>query len=150
MFIKQMLVLIVSISCLFAGEFKINDKIENLKFKNQFEKEKVLGNDLHKIIVSFEKDISEDINGFLSSQKDSLLKDNKTVYIANISKMPSIIASLFAIPKMQKYKYDILLIDDENDQRFKAKEGKVTIYELESGVIKNIYFQSTREVIDSL
>lgn len=51
-----------------------------------------------------------------------------------------IITKMFALPKMKNYKHEILLIYDENDDRFKAQEGVSTLYRLENGVIKSIEF----------
>jgi hypothetical protein len=68
------------------------------------------------------------------------LKKHNAVFIANISEMPSIITKLFALPKMKKYKHDVLLIYDEEDKRFMQKEDKSTVYKLENGVIKSITY----------
>lgn len=54
--------------------------------------------------------------------------------------MPSIITKMFALPKMRSYKHNILLIYDEEDNRFKSKEGKSTLYRLKDGVIKSITY----------
>ncbi len=50
------------------------------------------------------------------------------------------ITKMFALPKMRKYKHEILLIYDEKENRFKAKKGMSTLYRLENGVIKSIEF----------
>jgi len=51
---------------------------------------------------------------------------------------------------MQKYKYDILLIRDEDDNKFVSKEGKITVYEIENGIIEKIDFSSSQEVIENI
>lgn len=83
-------------------------------------------------------------------QKNPLfLKNNKAVFIANISGMPSIITKLFALPKMRKYDHEILLIYDEDDKRFISKEEKSTLYTLKDGVIKSIDF-ITKDDLDNI
>ena len=140
MFIKKLVILLISATCLLAQSFALKDSVEGIIIKNQFEKDYVIGTKIKRLVVSFEKDISEDLNGFLGSKESDFLEKNQTLFIANISKMPSIVASLFAIPKMQKYEYNILLIDNEKDNRFVSKEGKVTIYEIDKGIIQKVCF----------
>jgi len=150
MFIKKLIIFLISATSLFAQPFGLNDNIVGVTIQNQFEKDCVIDAKIQRLIVSFEKDISENLNKFLATKKPDFLKERQTLFIANISKMPSIIASLFAIPKMQKYKYDILLINDEDDKRFASKESKVTIYEIKNGIIEKIDFNSSKEVIENI
>jgi len=150
MFIKKLVILLISATCLFAQPLNLKDSIVSITIQNQFEKDYIIDAKTKRLIVSFEKDISENLNAYLASKEPDLLKQKDTLFIANISKMPSIIASLFAIPKMQKYKYDILLISDEDDDRFVSQEGKVTVYEIKNGIIKKIDFSTVKEVIENI
>jgi len=150
MFIKNLVILLTSVTCLFAQPLALKDSIIGVTIQNQFDKDHVIGAKTKRLIVSFEKDISENLNIYLASKESNYLKEKETLFIVNISKMPFIIASLFAIPKMQKYKYDILLICDENDKKFISQEGKVTVYEVENGVIEKIKFNSSKEVIENI
>lgn len=150
MFIKKLVIILISATYLFAQPLEVKDSILGVTIQNQFEKDYVIDSKTKRLVVSFEKDISENLNKFLASKEPNFLEEKQTLFIANISKMPSIIASLFAIPKMQKYKYDILLISDEDDKRFDSKEGKVTVYTIENGVIVKIDFSSSKEVIETI
>mgnify|MGYP006924598548 CR=1 FL=1 len=49
--------------------------------------------------------------------------------------MPSVISYLFALPKMKKYNYNVLLIEEDDDKRFSTQEEKLTVYKLENGEI---------------
>ncbi len=138
--IKKIVLLIAFASLLFSNNFELNSNINSFTLANQFEKIHTINSEIETIIVSFEKGTGADVNEFLNNKDPDFLQKNKAVFIANISGMPSFITKMFALPKMKKYKHSILLIYDENDKRFLQKEGKSTVYKLENGLIKNIYY----------
>lgn len=139
--IKKILTLMLFLSLsLFATTFKVGDNIESFSLPNQFDEKKDVNSSIQTILVSFEKDTGKDINTFLASKGADFLAKHHAVFIANISGMPSIITKLFAMPKMRDYKHSILLIYNENDNRFVSKEGVSTLYRLQNGVIKSISY----------
>ena len=44
---------------------------------------------------------------------------------------------------MRDYKYDILLIYDENNKKFIEEENKITVYFIKNGFVKDIKFLSS-------
>ncbi len=137
---KKFLLLITLLVCTYAQEFTLNTKIQNFSLANQFDEKRTITNSIQTIIVSFEKDTGKEINEFLNEKQPDFLQKHNAVFIANISGMPMFVTKMFALPKMRSYKHEILLIYDENDKRFIAKEGNSTLYKLENGVIKSIKF----------
>ncbi|AXH16280.1 hypothetical protein [Malaciobacter mytili] len=137
---KKFLLLITLLVCTYAQEFTLNTKIQNFSLANQFDEKRTITNNIQTIIVSFEKDTGKEINEFLNEKQPDFLQKHNAVFIANISGMPMFVTKMFALPKMRSYKHEILLIYDENDKRFIAKEGNSTLYKLENGVIKSIKF----------
>lgn len=137
---KKLLLIPLFALYVFANSFEVNQNIGSFSLPNQFDEKKTVDSSTQTIIVSFEKDIGKEVNEFLSLRDKDFLKNHHAVFIANIAKMPSIITKMFALPKMRDYKHSILLIYDENDKRFKSEEGKSTVYKLENGVIKTIFF----------
>ena len=138
--IKKIALIIAFASLLFSNSFDVNQNINSFSLVDQFNKVHSVNANVKTIIVSFEKDTGADVNEFLSNKPADFLRKKNAVFIANISGMPSIITKLFALPKMKKYKHTVLLIYDENDSRFLQKEDKSTVYKLENGVIKSIYY----------
>lgn len=137
---KRLLLLPLFALFLSASGFEVNQNIGSFSLPNQFDEKQTVDNSIKTIVVSFEKDTGKDVNEFLSSKDKDFLKKHDAVFIANISGMPSIITKMFALPKMRDYKHSVLLIYDENDKRFKSQEEKSTVYKLENGVIKTIFF----------
>jgi len=138
--LKNILLTVFISSYIFANSFKISDQIGSFSLPDQFDKMHIINQNIQTILVSFEKGTSTDINRFLASKEADYLNKHKSVFIANITDMPSFITRLFAIPKMRKYKHKILLINNEHDDRFIFKDDKITVYKLEHGIIKDIYY----------
>ncbi|KAB7883046.1 hypothetical protein GA417_13295, partial [Poseidonibacter ostreae] len=136
----KLIIFVLFTTYLFSNTFEVNKKIDNFSLVDQFDKKHTVKNDIKIIIVSFEKGTGADINEFLSKKPSDFLVTNQAVFIADISGMPSIITSMFALPKMRKYKHTILLIYDEEDKRFIQKNDYSTLYKLDDGVIKSISY----------
>ena len=144
--IKKVLLLAVFATALFSNSFNVNSNIGSFELADQFEKKHTVNSDIQTIIFSSEKDTSAALNEFLASKEKGFLEANKTAFIADISGMPSVISYLFALPKMKKYNYNVLLIEKEGDTRFLKQEGKLTVYKLENGVIKSVEYVSGKDV----
>ena len=126
-----------------AGTLKIDDKISTFSLVNQFDKMHTITSEISMIIVTFQKETTNLVNDFLSSKSSDFLDKNNTIFINNISSIPSIVVKIFTIPKMRDYKYDILLIYNENSKKFKEEEDKITVYFIENGFVKDIKFISS-------
>lgn len=126
-----------------AGTLKIDDKISTFSLVNQFDKIHTITSELSMIIVTFQKETANLVNDFLSSKNSDFLDKNNTIFINNISSIPSIVVKMFTIPKMRDYKYDILLIYNENNKKFIEEEKKITVYFIQNGYIKDIKFISS-------
>ncbi len=146
---KKILLLTLFALFLQASSFETNQEIGNFSLPNQFDEKQTVDSSIKIIIVSFEKGTGKDINQFLSTKDKDFLKNHHAVFIANISGMPSIITKMFALPKMRDYKHSVLLIYDEEDDRFVSKEDKSTLYRLENGVIKSISY-ITKEDLEKI
>ena len=133
------------IVCIYAnaGTLKIDDKISTFSLVNQFDKIHTITSEISTIIVTFQKQTSNLVNDFLSSKQSDFLFISHTIFINDISYVPSIIVKMFTIPKMRDYKYDILLIYDENNKKFMEEENKITVYFIKNGFVKDIKFISS-------
>lgn len=147
--IKKITFLVVLSTLLFSNSFDLNQNIHSFTLVDQFDKTHTVNGDIKTIIVSFEKGTGADVNEFLSSKNPDFLQKNHAVFIANISGMPSFITKMFALPKMKKYKHNILLIYDENDKRFLQKDDMSTVYKLENGIVKSVSY-ITKENLENI
>ncbi|MDD2653210.1 MAG: hypothetical protein PHX44_09200 [Sulfurimonas sp.] len=102
--------------------------------------------DVKIVIASFEKETGALVNSYLQSQDTAYLSEHQAVFIADISKMPSVITTMFAIPKLKKYKHPIHINYSEGfDTVVPAKEDMVTLLFVENAKIKEIRYAATKD-----
>lgn len=124
---------------------------ENLKpseFKNQFDEVTYLNKDTQWILFSKDKTVSDLINKQLEVLKITDIASLKGLYVAEISKMPSLITSMFALPKMKKYPFKVAL-DREGTitQPWPYKESTASFIKLKELEIIEVAHLKTEEEI---
>ena len=86
------------------------------------------------LLVARDMDGAKLVNAALEGKAKGYLEQRQTVFLADISRMPRVIASLFALPKMRDYSYRILLDRDARiAPRYPAREGEVLWLQLKDG-----------------
>ena len=97
-----------------AAPLAVDSVVDNLKIKDQNEVEKVIDTNVKTILFASDKSTSDMLRDYLLplSEKENILEKNSAVYVADISGMPSLISKFIALPKMKKYPFSVLLLDD--------------------------------------
>jgi hypothetical protein len=84
------------------------------------------------LLVARDMDGAKLVNAALEGKPKGYLDERQAVFLADISRMPGVIASLFALPKMRDYNYRILLDRDARiAPRYQAGEGDVLWLQLD-------------------
>lgn len=147
MMYKLLILFVVLFASLGAETLKVSSALDSLHkfgYKSQHNKRLMIPNVVETIIISFEKDNSAMINEYLNKQKSQYLDSYNSIFIADISKMPSIITKLFALPKMKTYKHTIYLHNADQFAKFvPSKEGKATIVTFKDKEVQSISFIET-------
>ena len=145
--LTSLLLLGLSVTTLTA-EVKVGKAFPTLSLVDQFDKKtEVKTKGSTTLMLSFEKDVSKQIKNFIQSQEENYLTLRKIHYISDISEMPSLVTSLFAIPKMKKFNFNISLIYDEKEAKTLIREeGKVTIVTLKDNKVMKIKFVLPEEL----
>lgn len=135
-----------------AASLNIDSQIDGLKIKDQFDKIHTLDVNIKTILFASDKGTSDMLRDYLLplSKDENILDKNSAVYVADISGMPSLISKFIALPKMKKYPFSILLLDDSNKSNFVKEDGKIIVYSLEDGKIINIEKISTKEELANI
>lgn len=141
---KLLLILSLAVYSI-AAQLNTGEKIPTFSINDQFEKAQMIPTTTKTIIVAGSKDASDVIKEYLLSLEGDSLTKNDAVYIADISGMPSLITKFFALPKMKKYPFKILLLDETNNTKFLMQEDKITIYEVENQLVKDVKYITTKE-----
>ena len=148
---KFLIASLLFINVLVAQTLSVGDKYPSFMIPDQFNKfTKVYHHD-EMVIMTFEKDVSAELNLYLQDRKNDYLMSKKTKYVADISGMPSIITKIFALPKMKKYNYKIQLIhSEEQGAQFPRKDEMITVFKVNNYKIESIKYMKPKEVIDLL
>ena len=132
---------------LHASPLALDSVVENIKIKDQHEVEKTIDSNVKTILFASDKKTSDLLRDYLLplSEKENILEKNSAVHVADISGMPSLISKFIALPKMKKYPFSVLLLDDTNKDNFVKEDGKIIVYSLENGKVVKIDKISTKE-----
>ena len=150
--IKKLLLTIFLGVVVFANPLAVDSTVSELKIKDQFEKEHTLNANIKTILFASDKATSDMLRDYLLplSEKENILEKNNAVYIADISGMPSLISKYIALPKMKKYPFSILLLDDTNKDNFTKEDGKIIVYTLDNLKVTNITKISTPQELANI
>lgn len=146
---KFLSALILSSLFLSADSIKIGSALsalDNFKYETPTGRQMKIPQKTKLVIVAFEKDTGALVNEYLNTQSEFYLLKNNSIFIADIHKMPSIVTSMFALPKLQKYKHLIYLhYDDKFQNMISNKDGKITLLRIEDSKIKEITLISSQQ-----
>ena len=137
--------LLISVFILSLGSNLANsqdqfDRVNPTKLNDQFDHEIEITDQTTWILFSNEKESYELITDFLKSKYSNKTKNQNGFYVADISKMPRMIANFFAIPEMQKLPFSILLDRNEQTKNWPKKEKHFTLIKLKSLKVTEVLF----------
>ena len=108
------------------------DRLAPWTLLDQFDAPYTLNDKTHILLVARDMDGAKLVNAALEGKPKGYLDERQAVFLADISRMPSVIATLFALPKMRDYSYRILLDRDARiAPRYPAGEGEVLWLQLD-------------------
>lgn len=114
-----------------AEPIGIGSTLPTYTLPDQFDKEHTLQPETRAVVLSFEMDVSKMINAYLTSKGEDVFAEHNIDYISDISPMPSMIAKMFALPKMRKYGFRLLLNrDDDFKKNYVPEKGKAMVLKL--------------------
>jgi len=127
----------------------VNSKL-TFTLPDQFDKAITLTPATKKVIFVFAKDTGHTVKEFLKKQDKNYLPSRDTLFVADVSGMPTIIRNTFALPDFRKSPYSVALIYDKviaSTYKNKKDADKITIASLNDGVITKIQTLTTEEAL---
>ena len=131
---KKLLLLIALILPfgLFAESLKEGSVIQAPAIKDQFEKTMSVTPQTKQIIIAYTKSQGDVMKAFLEANPN-YLSENSALYLMDATAVPSIVMSMFMMPKFKKYPYAIGLLENEKDVAyFPKKEDLMTVITLDN------------------
>lgn len=124
----------------------IAEQLADSHFADQWDQAVIVDASTQLVIFSADMDASKLVRAVLEDYSKEDLSANHWVYIADISAMPSLISSMFAIPKMKKYPFSVGLDrKGEPTQAWPRQAGQVTVMQLQQRAIKQTLFFAEEE-----
>ena len=113
---------------------------------DQFDKAQTLNADTKKLIFVFAKATGHTVKEFLKQQDENYLTQRNTLFVADISPMPTVIRNTFALPDLKKSAYSVLLVYDKAiAKQFKneTEAEKIAVVTLNNGTVETVKYIST-------
>lgn len=126
---------------LFADALKEGAPIQAPVIKDQFEKNVSITPQTKQIIIAFTKSQGDVMKAFFEANPN-YLSENNALYFMDATAVPSMVMSMFMMPKFKKYNYAIGLLENEKDASyFPKKEDRMTVITLDNLNVTAISFQ---------
>ena len=128
-------------SVLSAAELQVGQAFPTLQLQDQHNKTITIQANAQTILFTAEKPASELLNQYLKAQPANFMPQQQAYFIADISKMPSMITKLFALPKMREQPWSTLLVyNQQKTASIPRKANHVTCMKLHNTQIQSIQF----------
>lgn len=106
---KLLPILLLALLPLTANALQVGERLSSWTLLDQYDQPYTLNNQTQTLLVARSMDAAKLVNAALQDKPKGFLESRHTVFVADIQKMPSIIAKMFAIPKMRDYSYRVML-----------------------------------------
>ncbi|MCJ7957958.1 FAD/FMN-containing dehydrogenase [Pseudomonas sp. HT11] len=131
---KFFVVLLLSLLPLWAQAVEVGERVAPWTLLDQFDQAYTLDDQAQILLVARSMDAAKRVDAALQGQPKGYLEARHAVFIADIQRMPRLIAKLFAVPAMQAYNYRVMLDRDARiAPRYPGAVDKVLWLQLDNG-----------------
>lgn len=131
---KFFAVLLLSLLPLWAQAVEVGERVAPWTLLDQFDQAYTLDNQAQILLVARSMDAAKWLDAALQGQPKGYLEARHAVFVADIQRMPRLIAKLFAVPAMRSYNYRVMLDRDARiAPRYSAPVDKVLWLQLDNG-----------------
>lgn len=131
---RVLIVLLLGLMPVLAQALEVGERVAPWTLLDQFEQPYTLSNATALVLVARSMEGGKLVKAALEDQPKGYLEARKGVFVADVQRMPALIAKLFAIPAMRDYSYRVLL--DRQGRvasRYVGVEDKVLLLQLDQG-----------------
>jgi len=132
--VKFRWLLLFAVFPLCAHALETGERLAPWTLLDQYEQPFTLDNSTTTLLVARDMDGAKLIKEALKDQPKGYLETRHAVFVADIQRMPALIAKMFAVPAMRDYHYRVML-DREGRvaSRYPGAEGQVLWLQLKDG-----------------
>ncbi|GAB3369893.1 FAD/FMN-containing dehydrogenase [Azotobacter armeniacus] len=129
--------IVLCLAPLWALALEVGERLAPWTLLDQHEQAYSLSGETRILLVARSMDGARLVKAALKARPQGYLEARQVVFVADISRMPSLIASLFAVPAMRDYSYRVLLDRDARIvSRYPGDPDKVLWLGLEQGRLR--------------
>ncbi|WP_010174989.1 hypothetical protein [Pseudomonas sp. PAMC 25886] len=131
---KFFVVLFLSLLPVWAQAVEVGERVAPWTLLDQFDQAYTLDDQAQSLLVARSMDAAKIVDAALQGQPKGYLEARHAVFLADIQRMPRLIAKMFAVPAMQAYNYRVMLDRDARiSPRYPAAVDKVLWLQLDHG-----------------
>lgn len=131
---KFLAVAVLSLLPLWAQAIEVGERVASWTLLDQFDQAYTLDDQARVLLVARSMDAAKQVDAALQGQPKGYLESKHGVFVADIQRMPRLIAKLFAVPAMQSYNYRVMLDRDARiAPRYPGPVDKVLWLQLDNG-----------------
>jgi hypothetical protein len=132
--VKFFAVLLLSLLPVWAQAVEVGERVAPWTLLDQFDQAYTLDDQAQVLLVARSMDAAKLVDAALQGQPKGYLEARHGVFVADIQRMPRLVAKLFAVPAMQSYNYRVMLDRDARiAPRYPAPVDKVLWLQLNNG-----------------
>jgi hypothetical protein len=132
--VKFFLVLFLCLLPVWAQAVEVGERLVPWTLLDQFDQAYTLDSQVQTLLVARNMDAAKVLDAALQGQPKGYLEVRHAVFVADIQRMPRLIAKLFAVPAMQSYNYRVMLDRDARiAPRYPGPVDKVLWLQLDNG-----------------
>ncbi|MBK5475140.1 FAD/FMN-containing dehydrogenase [Pseudomonas fluorescens] len=149
---KFFLLLLLGLLPLCAQAVEVGERLAPWTLLDQFDQAYTLNDQAQILLVARSMDAAKQVDAALQGQPKGYLEARHAVFVADIQRMPRLIAKLFAVPAMQAYNYRVMLDRDARiAPRYPGAVDKVLWLQLDKGqLIEQREYSSATELRQAL
>ena len=134
---KFFAVLLLALSATCAQAVEVGERLAPWTLLDQFDQPYSLNDELQVLLVARSMAGAKLLAAALDQQPKGYLESRKVVFLADISRMPSVIATAFAVPAMRDYNYRVMLDRDARIvPRYLVENDAVLWLQLQQGRVQ--------------
>ena len=135
---RSVLAVFMLLFCASAMALEKGERLLPWTLLDQFDKAYTLDQQARILLVARSMTGAKLLKAALEEKPKGFLEARQAVFVADVSRMPTVISTLFAVPAMRDYNYRVLLDSQSRvASRYPAAEDQVLWLDLERGVLRD-------------
>ncbi|MFC0709020.1 FAD/FMN-containing dehydrogenase [Azorhizophilus paspali] len=129
--------IVLALAPLWVLALEVGERLTPWTLLDQHEQAYSLNEETRVLLIARSMDGARLVEAVLKTRPQGYLEARRAVFVADISRMPSLVARLFAVPAMRDYPYRVLLDRDARvASRYPGDPAKVLWLDLEHGRLR--------------